>query len=195
MMEASVTTAWCSRFQNWLLYGQDDLDDLQPCFFLSGDAWRFRKPIGHCLGIRHQWRRVSGDDQPWSQCISEVRFCSICQVVGVVVALPDGLNLGWLLLDLPSGGKREEGERERTLWALHVRSVTFLPVFVFVFVFVFVCELSMLDRWLSFLPKDGDKHFYLRVYNYIINEDGQPMYLGSRTSVLYYNKTIPSWVW
>ena len=35
----------------------------------------------------------------------------------------------------------------------------------------------------------------LRVYNYVINEDGQPMYLGSRTSVLYYNKTIPSWVW
>ena len=34
-----------------------------------------------------------------------------------------------------------------------------------------------------------------RVYNYVINEDGQPMYLGSRTSVLYYNKTIPSWVW
>ena len=34
-----------------------------------------------------------------------------------------------------------------------------------------------------------------RVYNYIINEDGQPMYLGSRSSVLFYNKTIPSWVW
>ena len=35
----------------------------------------------------------------------------------------------------------------------------------------------------------------IRVYNYVINEDGQPMYLGSRTSVLFYNKTIPSWVW
>ena len=34
-----------------------------------------------------------------------------------------------------------------------------------------------------------------RVYNYIINEEGQPMYLGHRTSVLYYNKSIPSWVW
>ena len=34
-----------------------------------------------------------------------------------------------------------------------------------------------------------------RVYNYIINEEGQPMYLGSRSSVLFYNKTIPSWVW
>ena len=33
------------------------------------------------------------------------------------------------------------------------------------------------------------------MYNYIINEDGQPMYLGHRTSVLFYNKTIPSWVW
>ena len=42
-----------------------------------------------------------------------------------------------------------------------------------------LCELSMFDR----------------VYNYVINEDGQPMYLGSRTSVIFYNKTIPSWVW
>ena len=33
------------------------------------------------------------------------------------------------------------------------------------------------------------------MYHYIINEDGQPMYLGLRTSVLYYNASIPSWVW
>ena len=42
-----------------------------------------------------------------------------------------------------------------------------------------LCVLSMFDR----------------VYNYVINEEGQPMYLGSRTSVLFYNNTIPSWVW
>jgi hypothetical protein len=42
-----------------------------------------------------------------------------------------------------------------------------------------LCVLSMFDR----------------VYNYVINEEGQPMYLGSRTSVLFYNTTIPSWVW
>ena len=34
-----------------------------------------------------------------------------------------------------------------------------------------------------------------RVYHYIIREDGQPMYLGHRNSVLYYNASVPSWVW
>ena len=34
-----------------------------------------------------------------------------------------------------------------------------------------------------------------RVYHYIIREDGQPMYLGHRNSVLYYNASLPSWVW
>ena len=34
-----------------------------------------------------------------------------------------------------------------------------------------------------------------RVYNYIINEDGQPMFVGSHTSVLLYNRSISSWVW
>ena len=34
-----------------------------------------------------------------------------------------------------------------------------------------------------------------RVYNYMISEEGQPRYLGSRTSVLFYNKTLLSWVW
>ena len=33
------------------------------------------------------------------------------------------------------------------------------------------------------------------MYHYIINEEGQPMYLGLRTSVIYYNTSIPSWVW
>ena len=36
---------------------------------------------------------------------------------------------------------------------------------------------------------------FSRVYHYIINEEGQPMYLGLRTSVIYYNTSIPSWVW
>ena len=60
-----------------------------------------------------------------------------------------------------------------------------------------LCELSMFDRWLLNLV-NGQVWELLksfRVYNYIINEEGQPMYLGSRTSVLFYNKTIPSWVW
>ena len=34
-----------------------------------------------------------------------------------------------------------------------------------------------------------------RVYNYIINEAGQPMFVGSHTSVLFYNRSISSWVW
>ena len=34
-----------------------------------------------------------------------------------------------------------------------------------------------------------------RVYNYIINEEGQPMYLGTHTSVIFYNKSMSSWVW
>ena len=62
------------------------------------------------------------------------RWCSCCPCWWSHLSIQRN-NLGWLLLDLPSGGKREESERERTLWALHVRSVTFLPVFVFVFVF------------------------------------------------------------
>ena len=33
------------------------------------------------------------------------------------------------------------------------------------------------------------------MYHYIIREDGQPMYLGHRNSVLYYNASVPSWVW
>ena len=71
------------------------------------------------------------------------------------------------------------------------------------------CELSMFDRFVSmssisiwskgvFAVKNSFFLFWpvlCRVYNYIINEDGQPMYLGSRSSVLFYNKTIPSWVW
>ena len=36
---------------------------------------------------------------------------------------------------------------------------------------------------------------YPRIYHYIIREDGQPMYLGHRNSVLYYNASLPSWVW
>ena len=34
-----------------------------------------------------------------------------------------------------------------------------------------------------------------RVYNYIINEDGQSMFVGSHTSVLFYNRSMSSWVW
>ena len=34
-----------------------------------------------------------------------------------------------------------------------------------------------------------------RVYNYIINENGQPVFVGSHTSVLFYNRSISSWVW
>ena len=37
--------------------------------------------------------------------------------------------------------------------------------------------------------------FASRVYNYIINEEGQPMFVGSHTSVLFYNRSISSWVW
>ena len=33
------------------------------------------------------------------------------------------------------------------------------------------------------------------MYHYIIREDGQQMYLGHRNSVLYYNASVPSWVW
>jgi len=42
-----------------------------------------------------------------------------------------------------------------------------------------LCGLSMFDK----------------VYQYVINEDGQPMYIGSRTSVLYYDKEKIMWVW
>ena len=42
-----------------------------------------------------------------------------------------------------------------------------------------LCVLSMFDK----------------VYNYVINEDGQPMYIGSRTSVLFYDKEKLMWVW
>ena len=87
-----------------------------------------------------------------------------------------------------------------------------------------LCELSMFDKWLPFffglvltitmnrcchlsmfVSSSSCSFCFLslitlitlatRVYNYIINEEGQPMYLGHRTSVLYYNKSIPSWVW
>lgn len=42
-----------------------------------------------------------------------------------------------------------------------------------------LCVLSMFDK----------------VYYYVINDDGQPMYIGSRTSVLFYDKEKLSWVW
>ena len=32
-------------------------------------------------------------------------------------------------------------------------------------------------------------------YNYVINDEGQPMYIGSQTSIIYYDKEKISWVW
>ena len=37
--------------------------------------------------------------------------------------------------------------------------------------------------------------FVPRAYNYIINEDGQPMFVGTHTSILFYNRSMSSWVW
>ena len=37
--------------------------------------------------------------------------------------------------------------------------------------------------------------FVPRAYNYIINEDGQPMFVGTHTSIIFYNRTMSSWVW
>ena len=56
-----------------------------------------------------------------------------------------------------------------------------------------LCQLSIFDRL------SNSFSFALvissRVYNYIINDDGQPMFVGSHTSVLFYNRSISSWVW
>ena len=38
-------------------------------------------------------------------------------------------------------------------------------------------------------------HSLTRVYYYVINEEGQPTYMGTHTSVISYNKSISSWVW
>ena len=70
-----------------------------------------------------------------------------------------------------------------------------------------LCELSIFDRSFAFfktpfhLPINNwvipVLHMIIasRVYNYIINEDGQPVFVGSHTSVLFYNRSISSWVW
>lgn len=36
---------------------------------------------------------------------------------------------------------------------------------------------------------------YDRTYTFIINEDGEPMYLGYHSSVIFYDKNSSSWVW
>ena len=42
-----------------------------------------------------------------------------------------------------------------------------------------LCPLSLFDR----------------TYTFIINEDGDPMYLGYHSSVIFYDKNSSSWVW
>ena len=64
-----------------------------------------------------------------------------------------------------------------------------------------LCQLSIFDRSsdtvkLLFICACTDHpSMFSRVYNYIINDDGQPMFVGSHTSVLLYNRSISSWVW
>ena len=71
----------------------------------SGDPWRLRRPIGHCLCIWHQWWGVPGDQ--WWQ-VSDER------------GVPGGL-----LRHLPGGGQCEESHCERPLSTLHVWQVAF----------------------------------------------------------------------
>ena len=34
-----------------------------------------------------------------------------------------------------------------------------------------------------------------RMYSYIINEEGLPMFVGTHSSVIFYNQSMSSWVW
>ena len=50
-------------------------------------------------------------------------------------------------------------------------------------------------QWPSFVRVFQSYHSLTRVYYYVINEEGQPTYIGTHTSVISYNKSISSWVW
>ena len=56
-----------------------------------------------------------------------------------------------------------------------------------------LCQLSIFNR--SLLKHILTQAIASRVYNYIINEEGQSMFVGSHTSVLFYNRSMSSWVW
>ena len=61
-----------------------------------------------------------------------------------------------------------------------------------------LCQLSIFDRsLLKHILTRVMLHLAVasRVYNYIINEEGQSMFVGSHTSVLFYNRSMSSWVW
>ena len=50
-------------------------------------------------------------------------------------------------------------------------------------------------QWPSFVRVFQSYHSLTRVYYYVINEEGQPTYIGTHTSVISYNKSISSWIW
>ena len=67
-----------------------------------------------------------------------------------------------------------------------------------------LCQLSLFDRFLIFaLVKSWHAKIALnllvvattRMYSYIINEEGLPMFVGTHTSILFYNQSMASWVW
>ena len=83
--------------------------------------------------------------------------------------MPKTFPGAFILSPLRSSCPRQEGHSQGPLWALHL-----WQVISFNFGLHWPCP---------------------RLYHYIIREDGQPMYLGHRNSVLYYNSSLPSWVW
>ena len=58
-----------------------------------------------------------------------------------------------------------------------------------------LCQLSLFDRFEMILTCIDLLHWHFRVYSYIINEEGLPMFVGTHTSVLFYNQSMSSWVW
>ena len=80
-----------------------------------------------------------------------------------------------------------EGHCQRPLWTLHLWQVQ-----CFSFFWTNISNASSVyKQWLQTLLPSND----CRVYHYIINEAGQPMFVGTHTSVLFYNRTLSSWVW
>ena len=87
----------------------------------------------------------------------------------LTIKCPETFPGAFILSPLRGPCPRQEGHSQGSLWALHLWQV------------------------ISF---NFGRHWPCpRLYHYIIREDGQPMYLGHRNSVLYYNSSLPSWVW
>ena len=133
------------------------------------DAGGFREFAGHQPWLQHQWWDLWGGSS--FECYIYFFPSALC--LHINYEIPQNLS--------------------RSLY--FVPSVRFLPLSGRSQSGVSVSSQSLTSDFIQFWSLQNDHWQCPRVYHYIIREDGQPMYLGHRNSVLYYNASLPSWVW